>query len=118
MNPLLAQIREQLPSEAAPFGLLVRGEVVEQQLSAFTQLAAETQAATRKDPGNIFYFFFFSAKDPLEYVLVETWENFAALAAHFDTAHFERFSQASEFLTGERFSVEVLLGIGNPEATS
>jgi hypothetical protein len=60
MNPLLAQIREQLPSEAVPFGLVVRGEVLEPELSAFTQLAQETQAATRKEPGNVFYFFFFS----------------------------------------------------------
>lgn len=53
MNPLLAQIREHLPSDALPFGPVVRGEVLEQELSAFTQLAQETQAATRKESGNL-----------------------------------------------------------------
>jgi quinol monooxygenase YgiN len=116
MNPLLAKIREQLPSEAVPFGLVVRGEVLEEQLSAFTKLAKATEEGTHEEPGNLFYRFFFSAQNPLEYVLLETWTNFPALAEHFETAHFQRFSQDSESLTGERFSVEVLLGIRNPGA--
>ena len=111
MDPLLAKIREQLPSEPAPFGLLVRGEVLEGQMSAFTKLALATQEGTQKEPGNLFYRFFFSAQNPPEYVLLETWENFPALAAHFETAHFKQFSQGTESLTGERLSFEVLLGL-------
>jgi quinol monooxygenase YgiN len=42
-------------------------------------------------------------------VLLESWENFPALAAHFATAHFKQFARGTESLTGERFSVEVLL---------
>jgi quinol monooxygenase YgiN len=42
-------------------------------------------------------------------VLLETWENFPAPAAHFETTHFKQFGQGTESLTGERFSVEVLL---------
>ena len=64
----------------------------------------------RKEPGNLLYRFFFSAH-PLEYVLLETWANYHALAAHFETAHFKELSEGAESLTGERFSVEVLLGI-------
>lgn len=63
MDPLLAKIREQLPSEPAPFGLLVRGEVLEGQMSAFTKLALATQEGTQKEPGNLFYRFFI---DPLK----------------------------------------------------
>jgi quinol monooxygenase YgiN len=111
MNPLLAKIREQLPNETAPVGL-VRGEVLEDQLSAFIKLARATEESTQKERGNLFYRFFFSPKDPLEYVLLETWENFPALAAHFETAHFKQFAEGTESLTGERFSIEVLLSPG------
>jgi quinol monooxygenase YgiN len=65
----------------------------------------------RKEPGNLLYRFFFSAQDPREYVLLETWANYHALAAHFETAHYKELSEGAESLTGERFSVEVLLGI-------
>ena len=109
MDPLLAKIRAQLPSQTLSFGLLVRGEVLKEQLSAFTKLAHATEESTQKEPGNLLYRFFFSAQDPLEYVLLETWENFPALAAHFETTHFKQFAQGTESLTGERFSVEVLL---------
>jgi quinol monooxygenase YgiN len=85
VNPLLTQIREQLPNEAASFGLVVRGAVVEAQLPAFNRLAEATQADTRQETGNLYYRFFFNAQDPLEYVLLEVWANFPALAAHFES---------------------------------
>jgi hypothetical protein len=76
MNPLLAKIREQLPSEAVPFGLVVRGEVLEEQLSAFTKLAKATEEGTHEEPGNLFYRFFFSAQNPLEYVRLKLGQIF------------------------------------------
>jgi quinol monooxygenase YgiN len=109
MDPLLAKIRAQLPSETLSFALIVRGEVLKEQLLAFTKLARATQESTQKEPGNLLYRFFFDAQDPLEYVLLESWENFPALVAHFETGHFKQFAQGTESLTGERFSVEVLL---------
>jgi quinol monooxygenase YgiN len=114
---LLVKIREQLSIETTPFALVVRDEVLETQLSAFTRLAKAMEEDTQREPGNLFYRFFFSAQNPLEYVLLETWESFPALAAHFETAHFKQFSDGSESLTGERFSVEVLVGIHELEAT-
>lgn len=111
MNPLLAKIREQLPNQSSPFVLLVRGEVLKGESAAFIELAQVTEEATRKEPGNSLYSFFFNAKDSAEYVLLERWENFTALAKHFETPHFQRFSEESDALTGERFSVEVLLEI-------
>jgi hypothetical protein len=71
MNPLLAKIREQLPNETVSFAVLVRGEVLTEQLSAFTKLARTTEESTAKEPGNLLYRFFFSAQDPLEYVLLD-----------------------------------------------
>jgi quinol monooxygenase YgiN len=65
----------------------VRGQVLKEQLSAFTKLAHATEestkkepGSTKKEPGNLLYRFFFSAQDPLEYGLLESWENFPALA--------------------------------------
>ena len=109
MNPLLAKIHEQLPNETVSFAVFVRGEILKEQLSAFTKLAHTTEESTAKEPGNLLYRFFFSAQDPLEYVLLESWANFPALAAHFETKHFKQFAKGTESLTGERFSVEVLL---------
>jgi quinol monooxygenase YgiN len=109
MDPLLAKIRAQLPSETLSFALIVRGEVLKEKLMAFTKLARATQESTQREPGNLLYRFFFSAQDPLEYVLLESWENFPVLVAHFETAHFKQFAQGTESLTGGRFSVEVLL---------
>src|SRR6266481_2136537 len=70
MDPLLAKIRAQLSSETLSFGLLVRGEVLKEQLSAFTKLAHVTEESTQKEPGNLLYRFFFSAQDPLARVCV------------------------------------------------
>jgi len=102
MNPLLAKIREQLPNETSPFGLLVRGEMLEGRSAAFIQLAQATKERTRKEPGNRLYSFFLSAKDPAEYVLLERWETFTALARHFETAHFERFAHRRAIRSPEK----------------
>jgi Antibiotic biosynthesis monooxygenase len=79
MDPLLAKIRAQLPSETLSFALIVRGEVLKEQLLAFTKLARATQESTQKEPGNLLYRFFFDAQDPLEYVLLESWKIFRRL---------------------------------------
>jgi hypothetical protein len=50
MDPLLAKIRAQLPSETLSFALIVRGEVLKEQLLAFTKLARATQESTQKEP--------------------------------------------------------------------
>ena len=79
MNPLLAQIRGQLPNETVPFGLLVRGKVIEGKRAEYIEAARRLQEGTQKEPGNIFYRFFWGAQDPLKYVLLEAWAKTSAL---------------------------------------
>jgi quinol monooxygenase YgiN len=90
MNPLLAQIRGQLANETVSFGLLVRGKVLEGKRAEYIEAARRAQEGTQKESGNIFYRFFWNSRDPLQYVLLEAWQDFGALARHFETSHFQR----------------------------
>ena len=98
MNSLLAQIRGQLPNETVPFGLLVRGNVIEGKRAEFAEAAHRSQDGTQKEPGNIFCRFFWDAQDPLQYVLVEAWRDFGALVAHFETSHFQKLGEEIDSL--------------------
>lgn len=111
MNPLLAQIRGQLPNETVPFGLLFRGKIIEGKRSAYIEAARRAQAGTEKEPGNIFYRFFWDAQDPLQYVLLEAWQDFGALAAHFETPHLQKFGEEAQSLRAGPSSFEVLLDL-------
>ena len=111
MNPLLSQIRGQLPNETVPFGLLVRGKVIEGKRTAYIEAARRVQEGTQKEPGNIFYRFFWDAEDPLEYVLLEAWQDFNALVAHFEAPHFTRFGEENQSLREGPPSFQVLLDL-------
>jgi (4S)-4-hydroxy-5-phosphonooxypentane-2,3-dione isomerase len=111
MNPLLAQIRGQLPNETVPFGLLFRAKIVEGKRTAFIEAAHEAQEATQKEPGNIFYRFFWDAQDPLQYVLLEAWQDFGALVAHSETPHFIRMAEETQSLKEGPSQIEVLLDL-------
>jgi antibiotic biosynthesis monooxygenase len=63
----------------------------------------------RKSPGTIFIAFFWNSQDPLQYVLLEAWQDFGALARHFETSHFQRLADERQSLTEGPPSVEVLL---------
>ena len=94
MNPLLAQIRGQLPNETVPFGLLVRGKVIEGKRAEYIEAAQLLRGRNpRGNRGNIFYRFFWNAQDPLKYVLLEAWQDSAALVAHFEAPHFIRMGE-------------------------
>jgi quinol monooxygenase YgiN len=111
MNPLLAQIRGQLPNESVPFGLLVRGKVLEGKRAEYIEAAKRVQQGTQKEPGNIFYRFFWDAEDPLQYVLLEAWQDFGSLAAHFEAPHFIRMGEEGPSLREGPSSVKVLLDL-------
>jgi len=111
MNPLLAQIRGQLPNETVPFGLLFRAKIIEGKRGAFIETARTAQEATQKEPGNVFYRYFWDAQDPLQYVLVEAWQDFGALVAHFETSHLSRFIEEVQSLREGPPSIEVLLDL-------
>jgi quinol monooxygenase YgiN len=109
MNPLLSQIRGQLPNETVPFGLLARGKILEGKRAAYIEVARRGQEGTQKEPGNIFYRFFWDAQDPLQYVLLETWQDFGALAAHFEAPHYIRMQEEAQSLRESPPTFEVLL---------
>ena len=109
MNPLLSQIRGQLPNETVPFGLLVRGKVIEGKRTAYIEAAHRAQAGTQKEPGNVFYRFFWDAQDPLQFVLLEAWQDFGSFVAHFETEHFQQMSEESQSLREGPANFEVLL---------
>lgn len=111
MNPLLSQIRGQLPNETVPFGLLFRAKIIEGKRTAFIEAAHVAQEATQKEPGNIFYRFFWDAQDPLQYVLLEAWKDFGALGMHFEASHFTRFSEEAQSLREGPLTIEVLLDL-------
>ena len=111
MNPLLSQIRGQLPNETVPFGLLFRAKIIEGKRAAFIDAARTAQEATQKEPGNIFYRFFWDAQDPLQYVLLEAWQDFGALVSHFETSHFSRFGEEVQSLREGSPKIEVLLDL-------
>jgi quinol monooxygenase YgiN len=111
MNPLLAQIRGQLPNETVPFGLLVRGKIIEGKRAEYIEAAHRAQEGTKKEPGNIFYHFFWDAQNPLQYVLLEAWQDFGALAAHFEAPHFIRMSEESQSLREGPVTTDVLLDL-------
>lgn len=63
----------------------VKPEFAEQ----WPQLTAEFTAATRAEPGNLFFEWSRSLDDPHEYVLVEGFEDDAA-EAHVNSEHFQK----------------------------
>ena len=111
MNPLLSQIRGQLPNETVPFGLLFQAKIIEGKRAAFIDAARAAQEATQKEPGNIFYRFFWDAQDPMEFVLLEAWQDFGALVAHFEAPHFIQYGEEAQSLREGPPSFEVLLDL-------
>jgi quinol monooxygenase YgiN len=111
MNPLLSQIRGQLPNETVPFGLVFRAKVIEGKRAEYIEAARRAQAGTQKEPGNIFYRFFWDAQDPLQYVLLEAWQDFGALVAHFETTHFRQYGEEAQSFREGSPSFEVLLDL-------
>jgi (4S)-4-hydroxy-5-phosphonooxypentane-2,3-dione isomerase len=111
MNPLLAQIRGQLPNETVPFGLLARGKIIEGKRTTYIEAARRAQEGAQKEPGNIFYRFFWDAEDPLQYVLLEAWQDFSALVAHFETPHFIKMAEEVQSLRESPPTFQVLLDL-------
>ena len=64
-------------------------EVKPEHAEAWPALTAEFTAATRAEPGNLWFFWSRSIEDPLTYVLVEAFRDDAA-EAHVTSAHFRR----------------------------
>ncbi|MFZ0504940.1 MAG: antibiotic biosynthesis monooxygenase, partial [Chthoniobacterales bacterium] len=87
------------------------GKVIEGKRAEYIEAALRLQEGTQKEPGNIFYRFFWDPQDPLQYVLVEVWQDFGALVAHFEAPHFIRMGEESQSLKEGQASFEVLLDL-------
>ena len=68
--------------------IVVRSRVRPEWSDRWMSLVADFTAATRAEPGNLFFDWSRSVDDPHEYVLVEAFRDADAGAAHVGTPHF------------------------------
>lgn len=68
--------------------IVVKHQVKPEYAESFVEHVAEITAATRAEPGNLWYQWSRSVEDPNEYILVEAFRDDEAAAAHVSSAHF------------------------------
>lgn len=69
--------------------IVVKFPVLPDRSDEWPSLVADFTAATRAEPGNLFFEWSRSVEDPNEYVLVEAFSDGAAGAAHVGSDHFK-----------------------------
>ena len=69
--------------------IVVKHPVRPEYADDWTSLVAEFTAATRAEPGNLFFDWFRDAEDPNVWLLVEAFRDGAAGNAHVESAHFK-----------------------------
>jgi quinol monooxygenase YgiN len=67
--------------------------VLPEYADKWTEIAAEFTAATRGEPGCMWFDWSRSVADPAEYVLIEAFRDDAAGAAHVQSGHFKNARQ-------------------------
>lgn len=68
--------------------IVVKFQVKPEQAENFPQITAEFTAATRQEPGNLWFDWSRSLEDSNEYVLIEAFDGDDAASAHVNSAHF------------------------------
>jgi quinol monooxygenase YgiN len=68
--------------------------VLPEHADAWPQIVGDFTAATRSEPGCLWFDWSRSVEDPNEYVLVEAFRDDAAGAAHVQSDHFKQAQQA------------------------
>lgn len=68
--------------------IVVKFQVKPEHAERFPDITAEFTAATRQEPGNLWFEWSRSLEDPDEYVLIEAFDGDAAASAHVSSAHF------------------------------
>ncbi len=71
--------------------IVVKWKPKSEYVDSFTDEVAEFTAATRKEPGNLFFDWSRSVEDPSEYVLVEGFRDGDAGKEHVTSEHFKAF---------------------------
>ena len=69
--------------------IVVKFPVRPEHVDSWLSLVADFTAATRAEPGNVFFEWSRSVDDPSEFVLVEGFADDAAGAAHVGSEHFQ-----------------------------
>jgi quinol monooxygenase YgiN len=69
--------------------IVVRFPVLPERSDEWLSLVADFTAATRAEPGNLFFDWSRSADDPNEFVLLEAFRDSDAGAAHVGSPHFQ-----------------------------
>lgn len=69
--------------------IVVKFPVRPERAEGWLDLVADFTAATRAEPGNLFFEWSRSVEDPNEFVLLEAFADDAAGAAHVGSAHFQ-----------------------------
>ncbi len=71
--------------------IVVKWKPKAEYVESFTDEVSEFTAATRNEPGNLFFDWSRSLEDPSEYVLVEGFRDGDAGKAHVTSEHFKKF---------------------------
>jgi quinol monooxygenase YgiN len=90
--------------------IVVKHPVRPEYADIWVSLVEEFTAATRAEPGNIFFDLFRSLEDSNLYVLVEAFQDAAAGEAHVNSSHFQAaISQLPKWLSAvpEIINIEV-----------
>ncbi len=69
--------------------IVVKWQVKPEHAEAWPQITADFTAATRAEPGNLWFDWSRSLDDPQEYVLVEAFAGQEAAVAHVTSEHFK-----------------------------
>ncbi|MDR0698954.1 MAG: antibiotic biosynthesis monooxygenase [Tannerella sp.] len=79
--------------------IVARLIVKEGQEKAFIEVASKLVAATRQEPGNLFYSLYQSPLNHVEFIFYEEYKDDAAFQAHASSAHFAAFAEGIKDLT-------------------
>jgi quinol monooxygenase YgiN len=86
--------------------LIVDIHVLPDQIEAFKAATIDNSTNSRKEPGCVRFDFLQDADDPTHFALHETYRDRAAVDAHRNTAHYQRWAeQAPRFLKQDRTRV-------------
>jgi quinol monooxygenase YgiN len=112
-HPVLATVRAAIHDPMKPFVLAVHIRVKEGAGPKFERAFAEAAKESRKEKGNRVYDLSRSTKNANEYLIYERWDNVASLAAHLQSAHFQKAIAAVGELGDGPPDIRVLAAVGD-----
>lgn len=83
--------------------------VKKEAVESFKPLIAPLVEGSRHDAGNLSYEFKQDALNPAVFIVLEKWENDAALEAHMNQPHFKKFAAESESMLASPMAIHKLM---------